>query len=167
MPILMNQFKCSNGHTFEANAKLRTRCPSCGVMTKRSFGVLPEVPKEAPPEEPKSEPKHTIKHPVLIRQGRPRMPHKKVVAAIKEEPKAMSKKATKPKVMPKKATKPKGRTLLNSRVSAGIVKTHTVKARGVMPTIKRHPVKTAIARSIKIHDQKPSFQDEVIRKFGF
>jgi hypothetical protein len=86
------------------------------------------------------------------------MPHKKVVAAKKEEP----------KVMPKRAvTKPKSRTLLNSRVSAGIVKTHTVKSRGVMPTIKRHPKQTAIARGIKGHEQKASFQDEVIRKFGF
>jgi len=161
MPITMNQFKCSNGHTFEANAKLRTRCPSCGVMTKRSFGVISTEPIEEPEVDPKDkpkEPKHTIKTPVLIRQGRPRMPHKRIVAAKEPEPKIMSK---------SRVSKPKGRTLIGSPVAAGIVKTRTIKTRGVMPTIKRRPIKTAIARTTRGHEQKPRFMDEVIRKYGF
>lgn len=157
MPITLNQFKCSNGHSFEANAKLRTRCPSCGVMTKRSFpSVIPAEPpeKEKPISEPEpsQEPEHKpTKKPVLVRVGRPRMTVRKPAASKAPEPKA----------------KPKGTTLIGSKVSAGLVKTHTVKRRGVMPTIKKRPVKTAVARGISGHEQKPRFHDQVIKKYGW
>ena len=30
-------FKCPNGHTFDAIAKLRARCPQCGITARRDF----------------------------------------------------------------------------------------------------------------------------------
>ena len=37
---MATEFTCSNGHKFTAIAKLRSRCPSCGIMTRRSFSTL-------------------------------------------------------------------------------------------------------------------------------
>lgn len=147
MPITMNTFHCSNGHTFEANAKLRTRCPECGASTKRSFDVVKTVVEAVKPVEPDPKPveaKPATTGPVLVRQGRPRMPVKKSV-----EPR-------------KPASKPIG------AVSAGLVKSHTIKRRGVMPTITKRPVKTAIARGIKAgHEVVKPYWHEVADKFGF
>ncbi len=159
MPVTMNSFRCSNGHSFEANAKLRTRCPECGVMTKRSFGAAPVehktepaippvvVTHEKPPVEP-LKPTEPRKRPVLVRQGRPRdmtpVPHKK-----KEPP-----------LPPKK-------TLVGSKVSAGLVKSKTLRARGTVPTIKGRPTKTAVARGgVMSKEQKPVYWHEVARKYG-
>lgn len=154
MPITMNTFHCPNGHTFEANAKLRARCPECGAGTKRGFDINPLVEKiefkttgSAPEVKPKVEPTKPKTGPVLIRQGRPRM------AAKKPAP-------TKPTIR-KPAPKPIG------AVSAGLVKSHTIKARGTMPTIKRRPVKTALARTVNAGREvvKPYWHG-VAEKFG-
>ncbi len=147
MPLMETPFHCSNGHSFTANAKLRTRCPECGVSTKRSFEKVIEAVVAAKPEEPEPKPveaKPVIAGPVLVRQGRPRMPVKKAV-----EPR-------------KPVAKPIG------AVSAGLVKSHTIKRRGVMPTIKGRPVKTAIARGIKGgHEVVTPYWHSVADKFGF
>lgn len=145
MPITMNHFKCSNGHTFEANAKLRTRCPECGIATKRSFEAV--VKHDDPPKvDDKSHETPKLKTgPVLIRQGRPRM--------------ALKKSTPKPKL----PTKPIGSKV----VSAGLVKSRTIKTRGVMPTIKKRPVKTAVARTVSGHEQITPYWHEVARKYGF
>ncbi len=147
MPLMETPFHCSNGHSFVANAKLRTRCPECGVSTKRSFEKVIETVVAAKPEEPEVKPveaKPVIAGPVLVRQGRPRMPVKKAA-----EPR-------------KPASKPIG------AVSAGLVKSHTIKRRGVMPTIKGRPVKTAIARGIKAgHEVVTPYWHSVADKFGF
>ena len=148
MAVTMNQFHCQNGHSFEANAKLRTRCPECGVSTKRSFEkVIAAVVK--PPDltpEPVKEPEPKVKTgPVLIRQGRTRM-------AVKKPPvKSVAKK------------RPIGAKVL----AAGLVKSHTIKTRGTMPTIKRHPVKTAVARGIQGHEQTTPYWHQVARDMGF
>lgn len=155
MPITLNSFKCANGHSFEANAKLRTRCPECGVSTKRSFSaaVADVLPKSDPAPEPvvaTPEPVVPAKPksgPVLIRQGRPRM--------------AVAKKPEPAKSLPKK------RTLIGSKVSAGLVKSTTIKRRGVMPTIKKRPVKTAIARGVVGHEQVTPYWHDVAKKYGF
>ena len=145
MPLMETPFHCSNGHSFTANAKLRTRCPECGVSTKRSFEKIIEAVVK--PEEPEAKPvevKPVIAGPVLVRQGRPRMPVKK--AAVSHKP----------------ASKPMG------AVSAGLVKSHTIKRRGVMPTIKGRPVKTAIARGIKGgHEVVTPYWRTVADKYGF
>lgn len=149
MPITMNHFKCQNGHTFEANAKLRTRCPECGVSTKRSFEKVVEAivtPIEVKPEKPTVLPEKHKTGPVLVRQGRPRMVTKKVIAPVK-----------------KPTTKPVGAKVL----SAGLVKSHTIKTRGTMPVIKGRPVKTAVARGIKGHEQVTPYWHEIARKYGF
>ena len=157
MPITLNQFKCSNGHNFEANAKLRTRCPDCGVMTKRSFNIaaitaaLPDdKPKEE--EEPKVEVKPEPKSsgPVLIRQGRPRM------AAAKHPAPTTQKQ---PKMPPKRGP-------IGSKVAAGLVSSTTIKKRGVLPTIKRKPVKTAPARGVVGHTNVKPFWHDVADKYG-
>ena len=150
MPIMENTFHCSNGHTFTANAKLRTRCPECGVSTKRSFDVKPLVekveaalkPEPKPVEKPVSITKVTP-GPVLVRQGRPRM-------AVK------------------KPTPPKKPSIIGARVAGGLVKSHTIKTRGTMPTIKKRPVKTAIARGIQTgHEQIKPYWHDVADKMGF
>ena len=156
MPIQLNAFKCSNGHSFEANAKLRTRCPECGVMTKRSFGaaipVLDTKPEasEAPEVVVKPEPEVVPKkRPVLVRQGRARDMSVKTPAKKKELP-----------LPPKK-------TLIGSKVSAGLVKSKTLRTRGTMPTIKGRPIKTAVARGgVQGREARQPYWHEVARKFG-
>lgn len=160
MPITLNSFTCTNGHTFEANAKLRTRCPECGVMTKRSFIPKVELPKEEPKIEPKEEhskiepkeehPKEEPpkKRPVLVRQGRPRM-------------------ATKPKQPVPPAKRKIKTTIIGSKVSGGLVSKRRIKARGTMPTVKGRPIKTAVARgSVQGHEQTEVFWHKVARKYG-
>jgi hypothetical protein len=155
MPITMNKFKCSNGHSFEANAKLRTRCPECGSSTRRSFvaAVIPDViPKEDPPEKeeaPKVEVKPVVHKagPVLIKQGRPRM------AAAKKSP------------PPKKPAPPK-RGPIGSKVAAGLVSSTTIKKRGVLPTIKRRPIKTAPARGVVGHTTVAPYWHSIADKYG-
>lgn len=149
MPITMNTFHCSNGHTFEANAKLRTRCPECGVSTKRAFDVKPVIDKvveavKPEPEQPKPAPITKVTPgPVLVRQGRPRM-------AVK------------------KPTPPKKPSIIGAKVAGGLVKSHTIKTRGTMPTIKKRPVKTAIARGIQTgHEQIRPYWHQVADKMGF
>ena len=143
MPLMETPFHCSNGHSFTANAKLRTRCPECGVSTKRSFEKVIEKVIEPIKPDPVVETKPKT-GPVLVRQGRPRMP---------------AKKAAEPR---KPVSKPIG------AVSAGLVKSHTIKRRGVMPTIKKRPVKTAIARGIQAgHEVVRPYWHEVADKMGF
>ena len=147
MPLMENTFHCSNGHTFTANAKLRTRCPECGASTKRSFDVVKPIVEAIKPEEPEVKPvvaKPVLAGPVLVRQGRPRMPVKKAAEPRKPAPKPIG------------------------AVSAGLVKSHTIKRRGVMPTIKGRPVKTAIARGIKTgHEVVTPYWRTVADKYGF
>lgn len=152
MAILNNAFTCSNGHSFEANAKIRARCPECGVTARRDFKTIKSEPKPEPKPEPikvVKEPKVTIKRPVLLKQGRPRiMPAKKPVV----------KKPTikvKPKLLPAKSA------------SAGLVKTKRVTTRGTMPTITKRPIKTAPARGIREHGSKTQpYWHSVVEKYG-
>lgn len=132
MPLMSNQFHCINGHSFEANAKIRARCPECGASTKRSFA--PTVPKPEPKPEPvavkpkaKAEPPvDKPKPPILIRAGRPRVM------------------ATKPKAST--PPKPAKRTIIGSKVSGGLVSRHKVTAAGTRPRVTGKPPKTAPAR---------------------
>jgi hypothetical protein len=150
MPILNNSFTCSNGHSFEANAKIRARCPECGVTAKRDFKaalVKTVEPKPEPKPLIKPEPKVTVKKPILLQQGRPRvMPVKKPVA---------KKPTVKPKLLPTKSA------------SSGLVKTKRITARGTMPTITKRPIKTAPARSIREHGSKTQpYWHGVADKYG-
>ena len=156
--VLDNSFTCSNGHTFRANAKLRARCPECGVTAKRDFKASQEpAPKIDPPTpdvkkvEAKSEPNVVVKKPVLLKQGRPRiMPRN-----------------TKPPVVSKRPVKS---ALVGGKVAGGLVKSHRVKAKGVMPSIKARPIKTAPARGVKDHGSSRSshpFWHDVADKYGF
>jgi hypothetical protein len=121
------------------------------VSTKRSFDVKPLVEKvEAALLEEKPKPVDVVKvtpGPVLVRQGRPRM-------AVKKEPVTRN-------------TKP-GRPIGAKVLSAGLVKSHTIKTRGTMPTITKRPVKTAIARGIQSgHEQIKPYWHDVADKMGF
>src|ERR1700681_905414 len=121
MPVLDTPFKCRNGHSFNANAKLRARCPECGELTKRSFTVkLPDVIPDDTKDKDKHEP-IVRKSPMLVREGRPRLvPTKKTVAAKK------------PALSPKKAPIAKKRATVKQPVkslgktASGIVRTHRV-----------------------------------------
>lgn len=150
MPLMETPFHCSNGHSFTANAKLRTRCPECGVSTKRSFEKVIEKVVEA--DKPDIKPvgtKLVVSGPVLVRQGRPRMPVKKAAEPVSKHANS-------------------GRPVGAKVLSAGLVKSHTIKRRGVMPTIKKRPVKTAIARGIQAgHEVIRPYWHEVADKMGF
>lgn len=155
MPALDTEFHCSNGHTFRANAKLRARCPECGVGTKRGFDkvVAAVVDKpEEPKVEPKVEPKKVIAGPVLIRQGRPRMPAKKAAAH-----------AAPPKKLPAK------RTILGSKASGGLVSRHRVTKVGIRPRVTGKPPKTAAARGIAAGNREVTtlYWHGVASKYGF
>jgi hypothetical protein len=149
MPLMETPFHCSNGHSFTANAKLRTRCPECGVSTKRSFEKVIDKVVEAVKPDPVVETKPKI-GPVLVKQGRPRMPASPVKKTVDSHKKLVS--------------KPIGAKVL----SAGLVKSHTIKRRGVMPTITKRPVKTAIARGIHAgHEVIRPYWHDVADKMGF
>ena len=166
MPITLNSFTCSNGHTYEANAKLRARCPSCGVMAKRSFHKVepPKVdpPKEEPPKEepPKEEPpkealpqedppKPEPRKPVLVRRGRERMP------------------APKKPTTPKQKALPPKRVISKDKVSAGLVGKKRITTRGVTPTVTGRPKRTAVARgSVRGHEERKPFWHSVADKYG-
>lgn len=118
MAILDNGFTCPNGHSFRANAKLRTRCSECGTLARRDFAKVEDEkpkPEEEKNVEAKKEPKEQ-KKPVLLRQGRPRMP----------------KNVAKGTTIPKK-------------VSGGLVKRHRVVGKAA-PGITKLPRKTNRAR---------------------
>ena len=117
MAILDNGFTCPNGHSFRANAKLRTRCSECGTLARRDFTQV-EIEKPKPEEEKKVETKkEPEKKPVLLRQGRPRMP--------------------------KSVAKPK--PPVKGKVSGGLVKRHRVVGKAA-PGITKLPRKTNRAR---------------------
>lgn len=153
--MLDNTFTCSNGHTFNANAKLRARCPECGVTARRKFDdAKPTVPVE-PKVEPvvaKTEP--TVKRPVLLKQGRPRVMPKR--ATTPKKPPVVSKRPT--TVIPRKTV----------TASAGLVRSTKIKSRGTMPTIKARPPKTAPARTIQGGQQprQPRYWEKVAEKYG-
>jgi hypothetical protein len=165
MPVLY-PFRCANGHSFEANAKLRTRCPECGQMTRRSFKTgRPEEERPEPeprfeesklpepeprPEEskrPGPEPRpEERKRPVLIRQGRPRVATAK---SQKPTPPASGKRT----------------------VSGGLVGKKRIASPGAHPRITTMPKKTAVARGIKArgagHEETEVFWHKVAKKYGF
>jgi len=153
MAILNNQFTCSNGHSFEANAKIRARCPECGVTARRKFETALPKPPEIKPEPTHKAP--TVLKPILLKQGRPRvMPARKTTASRK------------PAVKPSRKTPVV--SAIKGKVAGGLVKSKRITTKGVMPTIRQRPIKTAPARTIKGEGSPRSskrFADEVFEKF--
>lgn len=158
--MLNNSFTCSNGHTFEANAKLRARCPECGLLARR-FGKA--EPKQEPVVTKPKEVVHSVKPKVhkatLLRAGRPRLPK----PVIEKEPIVPKRKVVARKSPSKAVVKPATK-LTPGRASAGLVKVHKVK-RIATPTVNRRPKRTAIARHITTN-RKESFLDRVMTRFG-
>jgi hypothetical protein len=155
--VLETPFTCGNGHSFIANAKLRAKCPDCGVLARRKFVV--ETPTTTTTETVKSEsPIETIKKPLrqlkLIRKGQGRtMP-----ARAKTKPAPATKVQAKIKT-PMKA----------GRAAHGLIKTSSVH-RGVTPTIKKPPKKMAVARVTQVNRASPrgvgsSYQDQIKAKY--
>lgn len=157
-----NEFVCSDGHTFNANAKSRSRCPECGKPSRRVFAKEPANPSESvtggdsapvasPPVNTTEPVKETIK---LIRKGKPRV-----------------------STMPKRTTPPKGKDgkFLSSKKAASVktstnklVKRHTVSAstkKPAMPKVRRPPKKTAIARHIA-PEKNQSYADMMMEQYG-
>ncbi len=156
MPILTTPFTCSNGHSFTANAKLRARCPECGVLAKKSF--TPTVPTVLKTKEPKpTDVKPTVrKTPLLVREGRPRLVPKLKKAITKPVTKKAPVALKRPIV--KKPVKALGKTV------SGIVKIQRV-TRVATPQVTGRPKRTAIARHIRV-PKKESFMDSITRRFG-
>lgn len=159
MPVLDNAFKCRNGHSFNANAKIRARCPECGELTKRSFTVDP--PKLVDDTKPKEKHEPLVrKAPLLVREGRPRLVPTKPAASKTITKKAPAKKApvAKKRAIVKTPVKALGKTV------SGIVKTHKI-TRVATPKVTGKPKRTAVARHVRV-PQKESLIDSVMRRFG-
>lgn len=159
MPVLDTQFKCRNGHTFTANAKLRTRCPECGELTKRSFTPVKTIVEDTLPK-PTDKPV-VRKTPILVREGRPRLvptkPTLKKAAAKKPAP------AKKAPIARKSAiAKPPVKSL--GKTASGIVRTHKI-TRVALPKVTGVPKRTAVARHVRV-PRKESLMDSVMRRFG-
>jgi hypothetical protein len=156
MAISMNTFHCPNGHEFEANAKLRARCPECGASTKRGFETkLPVVDKTEPIVETKVEPRVPDRDEVkpesklkLVRQGRPRIM------------------AAKHKAPAKTPAKPKKPGIIGNKASGGLVAKKRITTVGARPQITRKPLKTAVARTIKTREVATPYWHGVAQKYG-
>ncbi len=108
---MKNDFTCPSNHSFMAVAKLRARCPHCGLMARRDFQKTEavkknendesskvEAQKEETVEKPIEKPKQ-LRKPVIVKQGR-QLPRK---------PPIIKKKAVrKPITIPKVRKLPKG-----------------------------------------------------------
>lgn len=172
MPILDNTFVCSNGHQFKANAKIRARCPECGLLTKRSFTATEPVKHTSEP--PKHEPKPSIKHTIMLRQGKPRTARPKAkikpptvikTEPVKTEPVKVEPVAKKPVV--KTTTKPKVTVAKAKPIAGGLVKSQRIRGTAI-PSIKKKPAKTAVARHIEGRSsRRTSYADSMIGRFGF
>lgn len=159
MPLFDNEFTCSNGHTFRANAKLRTRCPNCGVMARMVFNPSTGTTPNKEPVHKKAEP---VTKTVLLKTGRPRLP----TPVVKEPEKPiMTAKKSKGPIRKTAAKAPVKKVAPTGRVSAGIVKTSHIKTKGVMPTVTRKPKRTAVARHIKVPTAKRSYSESIYERF--
>ncbi len=148
MAALNSAFTCTAGHSFEANAKLRARCPECGVTARRNFDLKP-VPPKIDPIPPKIVKVGEPKKPVLLKQGRPRL-----VRSVEPKKPAVAKRSVK--------------SMVGAKVAGGLLTSKRIKSKGVMPTITRKPVKTAIARTIARGSPRTTrpFWHDVADKFG-
>lgn len=145
-------FTCSNGHNFVANAKLRTKCPECGVMVRRTFQKDDTPQSSETPVIVSADPKPKLSGPVLVRQGKS-MP--KTVAKT-------TKTIAKPKVNPKASLK------APTKIAAGLVKTSKV-SKGVTPVVKRRPQRSAVSKiSANAGGQqvRKSYFRDVMERFG-
>lgn len=136
MPILQTEFTCPNSHTFNANAKIRARCPTCGQMARKDFTKPVEVTK----------PKEAEDGPVLLRQGKimPRKAHKPVTKPLAKAPnRGVDKRGTRAGAVNKGPAQAVG-----GKVANGIVTTHKRLTKGTMPKVRKMPPKTAVARHV-------------------
>jgi len=144
MPILDNEFTCPNGHKFNANAKVRARCPECGTLTKR-FGrqALPPQNTDTPVA---SDPIAAVSTATvtLLRKG------KRSMAPAKTPP---AKKPIRKGGPPKGVIPPQFRKNVASRTTSKPVTTGVVRAhpgvRKAAPQITKRPKRTAVARVTK------------------
>ena len=112
---LSNSFTCPNGHKFQANAKIRARCPECGSMARRAFGTKEEPkPKEEPvvetepkPKEEPAEPPAPTKKIKVLRQGK-KPEIKMVKPKVEAKPTIVKHKKIVHKIVPSIRAKPKG-----------------------------------------------------------
>jgi hypothetical protein len=140
MALLSNEFTCPNKHSFTANAKIRARCPQCGLLARKDFSAKPDNEGETGTHK-------SISSPVLLRQGKVRMPRK----VHKADP------------SPKPVTRTRAHARVSGSASNGLVKT-TRMPKTTMPKVKRQPQHTAIARHIS--EDRGSYMDRMIRRFG-
>ena len=160
--VLDTAFTCPNGHSFTANAKLRARCTECGQLARRSFqqDVVKKSESQTTESEVKARVEHkAIKTPVLLRQGK-KMPARKTTT-----PKTVAKTTAK-----KPITKPPVKKVAAKKVAVvanGLVSTRKV-SRGITPSIKRRPKRTAPARHV-VSERKGlgGYAADMMRKFGF
>jgi hypothetical protein len=156
-----NEFVCPDGHSFNANAKIRARCPECGKSARRTYATKEPTPittdagvdtgsASVPPSAPVStspEPEPTGI--TLIRKGKPRG-----IMATK-----------KPAATPAAKTK---KTVTKTKSVSGLVTTKTAaagtKKKPVMPRVVKRPPRTAIARHIA--GGRKSYADEMIEQYG-
>lgn len=152
-----NEFNCSDGHTFRANAKLRARCPECGKMARRTY-VKVEQPTSSGTEGntplPSVLPKEDDNGVKLLRRGKPRT----IMVAKKTTPSKGKNGRFLPKSNKKsfKAIKKEPTQLVTKR---------TVTTKKAMPKVTRRPPRTAIARHID--GGQKSYADSMIEQYGY
>lgn len=162
--IYDNEFTCPSGHTFNANAKIRARCPECGKMARRFTS------KSTTKVVDDTKPSDTDEKPVVDTKPVEDKPRKLEVVRV-GKPRIM---AAKPTVAKKKkvtlAKDARGRFLPKAKSVAkkvvkkpSLVKTVKVNAKNVTPKVKRPPSRTAIARHIAA---PKSYIDEMIERYG-
>jgi hypothetical protein len=162
------EFKCPDGHSFNANAKVRARCPDCGKIGRRTYApklAETEITSSLPAGEGGSSstaelepPKPVVK---LLRRGKPKA---NTVMAVK---KTTPPKGKDGKFLPRKKT---GKTYTAAKKSTSalgtnklVKKTVVPKGKNAMPKVKRPPNRTAIARHIAA---PKSYTDEMIERYG-
>lgn len=137
--VLSNSFTCPNSHKFQANAKLRARCPECGAMARKAFGSKEESkPKEV--EEPKVEPTADVKPKEEVTP--PPEPTKKV--RVLRQGKRPEIKMVKPKV--------EARTSIvkHKKISRKIIPSIRAKPKGN----REHKVARSIGEAEKTYEEK-------------
>lgn len=182
------QFTCPNKHTFTAIAKLRSRCPQCGVMSRRNFQApaLPDLksdspikPQESAPKPPTTSPDSS--HKVVNRKGsvsgskpdstsakeKPSESGTKLSGESKPKPTAQIIKQGLPRTIMPKATnptrKPLGSKATPPAPTRGPVKRVTAKS-GIAPKVTKPPTGSRERKVVEATTEEP-FWHQVKRKY--
>lgn len=168
-------FTCPNKHTFQAIAKLRARCPTCGVMTRRDFSTAIPIPSigqkkrlssTAAIAKPEDTPITSVRGSKLVSTSTPvkKLESQKVVS---KEPESQTLTKPSPRIvrMGMKRPAPKTPVRTVTQKTRQVVKRKTA-SHGASPSIKTSLPKGSKERKVveQLTDEGPYWQ-QVKRKF--